>query len=49
MKNSMLDVHNMPVATMEGPRQEDLSPERLENVVKRADATSNRASFTHFS
>lgn len=39
MKNSMLDVHNMLVATMEELRQEDLSPDRLENVVKRADAT----------
>ena len=39
MKNSMLGVHNMLVAAMEEMRQEDTSPEHLENVVKRADAT----------
>lgn len=39
MKNSMLDVHNMLVATMEELRQEDMSPEQLDNVVRRADAT----------
>ena len=39
MKNSMLDVHNMLVATMEELCQEDLSPDQLDNVAKRADAT----------
>lgn len=39
MKNSMLDVHNMLVATMEELRQEDMSPDQLDNVAKRADAT----------
>ena len=40
MKNSMLDRHNMLVATMEELRQEDMSPEQLDNVVRRADATA---------
>ena len=39
MKNSMLDVHNMLVATMEELRQEDMPPEQAENVIRRADAT----------
>ena len=39
MKNSMLDVHNLLIARLEELAQENLTPEQLENVVKRADAS----------
>ena len=44
MKNSVINVNDHLIARLEELGQEDLSPEELENVVKRADASVKVAS-----
>ena len=39
MKNSMLDTHNHLMARLEELNQEGLTPEQLDNVVKRAETS----------
>ena len=44
MKNSVINVNDHLIARLEELGQENLSPEELENVVKRADASVKVAS-----